>query len=62
MNVQLEKQEMLDSWAQNAREENLSYFQKKYKEDGFRRTARFDASRDKLELKDENTTYFKRKK
>ena len=65
MIVQPEKQEMLDSWVQNYKEEYLSACQKYINEDDARRAwhARLDASRDKMELKrDENTVYFKREK
>ena len=65
MTVQPDKQEMLDSWVQNFKEESLTYYRKGIKEGDTRRTwnVHLDASRDKMELKKgENTVYFKRKK
>lgn len=65
MNVQPEKQEMLDSWVQNVKDEYLTAYRKSIKEGAARRAwnARLDASRNKMELKKgESTTYFKRKK
>ena len=65
MIVQLERQEMLDSWIQNYKEKYLSAHKKNIKEGGARRArhARLDASRDKMELKvGESTVYYKREK
>ncbi|MBO4654385.1 MAG: hypothetical protein J5644_02440 [Bacteroidales bacterium] len=65
MIVQLERQEMLDSWVQNYKEKYLSAHKKNIKEGGARRArhARLDASRDKMELKKgENVVYYKREK
>ena len=65
MTVQPERQEMLDNWVQNYKEEFLTYFQKEIKEGNIRGvwSVHLDASRNKLELKrDDNTVYFKRKK
>ena len=65
MTVQPERQEMLDNWVQNYKEEFLIYFQKEIKEGNIRGvwSVHLDASRNKLELKrDDNTVYFKRKK
>ena len=65
MTIQPERQEMLDNWVQNYKEEFLTYFQKEIKEGNIRGvwSVHLDASRNKLELKrDDNTVYFKRKK
>ena len=65
MTVQPERQEMLDNWVQNYKEEFLTYFQMEIKEGNIRGvwSVHLDASRNKLELKrDDNTVYFKRKK
>ena len=65
MTVQPDKQEMLDSWVRNFKEESLTYYRNGIKEGDTRRTwnVHLDASRDKMELKkNENTVYFKREK
>ena len=65
MTVQPERQEMLDSWVQNFKEETISTWQKLVKEGIARQVwkARLDASRDKMELKaGENVQYYKRNK
>ena len=65
MIVQPDKQEMLDRWVQNYKEESLTYCQKGIKEGDVRRAwhVRLDASRNKMELKaGENTWYYKRGK
>lgn len=65
MTVQPERQEMLDRWVQNYKEEYLSAYKKSIKEGNARRAwhVRFDTSRDKMELKvGESTVYYKRKK
>ena len=63
MIVQPDKQEMLDRWVQNYKEESLTYCQKGIKEGDVRRAwhVRLDASRNKMEMKiGENTWYYKR--
>jgi len=65
MTVQPERQEMLDRWVQNYKEEYLSAYKKSIKEGNARRAwhVRLDTSRDKMELKiGENAVYFKREK
>ena len=65
MTVQPERQEMLDRWVQNYKEEYLSAYKKSIKEGNARRAwhVRLDTSRDKMELKvGESTVYYKRKK
>ena len=65
MIVQSDKQEMLDRWVQNYKEESLTYCQKGIKEGDVRRAwhVRLDASHDKLELKiGESAVYYKREK
>ena len=65
MTVQPERQEMLDSWVQNFKEETISTWQKLVKEGIARQVwkARLDASRDKMELKTgKNAVYYKREK
>jgi hypothetical protein len=65
MTVQPEKQEMLDNWVHNFKEEYLTYYQNGIKGDDARRvwSAHLDASRDKMELKiGESAVYFKREK
>ena len=65
MVVQPERQEMLDRWVQNYKEEYISAYKKNIKEGGLRRAwhARLDASRDKMELEiGESAVYYKREK
>lgn len=65
MTVQPERQEMLDSWVQNYKEETISTWQKLVEEGTARQVwkARLDASRDKMELKaGKSAVYYKRKK
>ena len=64
MIVQPEKQEMLDLWVQNYEKECLAAYQMRNKDLYWRVwSARFDASRDKLELKKGGSTlYYKREK
>jgi hypothetical protein len=65
MTVQPEKQEMLDNWVQNFKEESITFYQKEIKEGHARRKwcARLDTSHDKMELKaDESVVYYKREK
>ena len=64
MIVQPEKQEMLDSWVQIYKEESLTHYQNWIKEGDARRSwsVRLDASRDKLELKNYRSVYYKRSK
>ena len=65
MIVQPDKQEMLDRWVQNYKEESLTYCQKGIKEGDVRRAwhVRLDASRNKMEMKiGESAVYYKREK
>jgi len=65
MTVQPEKREMLDNWVQNYQKESLTFYRNTIKDSNYRRSwnAHLDASRNKLELKkDESVLYYKRGK